>query len=104
MIVSPPCKAASPSLPLTLLEAVGGGLGASKPSAAEGLVGALAVRVRARTQEAGAPHLRKWSALVAVVGANVIVLEPRIQLRARSRILVQRLCGLGEFVQVPSSM
>ena len=56
--------------------------------------------LRCPCRSRGSPHLWEGFALIAVVGADVIVLELSAQLRVRSRILVQRLCGLGEFVQV----
>ena len=65
----------------------------------EGLVRTLAVGVvGAWSQEAGAPQLREGPALVAVVGADVIALKLRAQLRVWPRVFVQGLCGLGELM------
>ena len=77
--------------------------GAHRSVPAEGLVRTLAVGVGAWSQEAGAPQLREGPALVAVVGADVIVLKLRAQLRVWPRVFVQGLCGLGELIQVAAS-
>ena len=91
MMASPPRRAASPSLPLTRVEAV----------ASESLVGpALAIGLRPWAQEARAPHLREGPALVALVGANEVIFDARAQLRVRPRVLVQRRRGLGQVVEV----